>query len=710
MRRAERLGGPFVRQGFTIGNKILASSVLAGVGVFAAGASSWIAGALGLVGDEWIGVGAGAALGLLVALSGLLVSRMVGGAIGETLGEVARVRDAVAAGKLTIRGDAGRIDPEFRPIVLALNETIDAFASPFDKVLVGIERISRGDLPEHLTERFHGDLDRQRNALNAVIDVVIRRNTDIKTLIEAASEGKLDVRADVARYPGYNGVMMGRINTLLDAVVKPIEVAADRIRRHAEGENPPPIEDDLRGRFAELKASVNGLIEVSRQRNADLKLLIAAATEGRLDVRADPSRYKGQNGALIADVNAMMEKFVRPVRHAAETIDRMARGETPPPLEEKYAGEFGVLVENLNRCVQVIHTLLDEVDVVIQAGRAGDLGRRADAGRVPGDYGRILRGVNATVDAITSPLVEAAAVLASYAARDLRARMTEDYAGDHAQLKDVVNATGAALDAAIAQVVESVAQIQTASEQIASSSQAVAAGASRQAGALGDTNARLADVAAAGRRTSDEAQQAEALARAAQGAADRGSAAMGHMNGTIDRIRGAAEGTSVIIRDINEIAFQTNLLALNAAVEAARAGEAGRGFAVVAEEVRSLALRAKEAAQKTEGLIRESVKQAADGEQVARSVAATFDEIRGGVAKVAAIVLEISGSAREQAVGLEKISTAMADVDNVTQQNAASAEESSSVAAELSTQSGQLSDLVAAFQTDTTPRLTGRRG
>jgi methyl-accepting chemotaxis protein len=695
--------------GLTVGSKILASSILAGVGVVFVGATGWIAESLG-VGGAWVGVVAGAAVGLAVAFSGLFVSRLIGGAVDETLGEVARVREAVAAGKLSVRGDARRMDPEFRPIVEGINATLDAFAGPFEKVLVGVERISRGDLPEPITERFHGDFDRQRNALNGVIDVVIRRNTDIKTLIEAASEGRIDVRAEVSRYPGYNGVMMGRINTLLDAVTKPIEVAIDRIRRHADGEQVSLIEDDVRGRFAELKGSVNALIEVSRQRNADLQLLVAAASEGRLDVRADATRYRGLNGKLIADVNAMMEKLVAPVRQTAEAIGRLARGETPELLKDRYAGEFGVLVENLNRCVRVIHTLLDEVDVVIQAGRAGDLGKRADATRVPGDYGRILQGVNATVDAITAPLVEAATVLASFAARDLRARMTEDYAGDHAQLKQVVNATGAALDAAVAQVIESVAQIQSASEQIASSSQAVAAGASRQAGALGTTNGRLADIAAAGRRTSDEAQQAEALARAAQGAADRGSSALGQMNGTIEKIRSAAERTSQIIKDINDIAFQTNLLALNAAVEAARAGEAGRGFAVVAEEVRSLALRAKEAATKTEGLIRESVKQAAEGEQVARSVAATFDEIRGGVAKVAAIVQEINGSAREQAGGLEKISGAMSDVDLVTQQNAASAEESSSVAAELSSQSGQLSELVSAFQTDSAPRLPpGRR-
>ena len=102
---------------------------------------------------------------------------------------------------------------------------------------------------------------------------------------------------------------------------------------------------------------------------------------------------------------------------------------------------------------------------------------------------------------------------------------------------------------------------------------------------------------------------------------------MEQMTGAMAKIRASAEGTSEIIKDINEIAFQTNLLALNAAVEAARAGEAGRGFAVVAEEVRSLALRAKEAASKTEELIRESVKQAGEGELTARHVDGKLGEI-----------------------------------------------------------------------------------
>ncbi len=164
------------------------------------------------------------------------------------------------------------------------------------------------------------------------------------------------------------------------------------------------------------------------------------------------------------------------------------------------------------------------------------------------------------------------------------------------------------------------------------------------------------------------------------------------------RIRSSAEGTSQIIRDINDIAFQTNLLALNAAVEAARAGEAGRGFAVVAEEVRSLALRSKEAASKTETLIRESVRQAEEGEASSRNMAGKLGDIVGSVEQVASIVTEIAASAGEQASGIGQVQGAVSEMDKVTQQNAASAEESSSAAAELSAQAADLTAMLGTFR------------
>jgi methyl-accepting chemotaxis protein len=198
----------------------------------------------------------------------------------------------------------------------------------------------------------------------------------------------------------------------------------------------------------------------------------------------------------------------------------------------------------------------------------------------------------------------------------------------------------------------------------------------------------------------DNSERANGLAHAAGSAASGGAEAVEALQGSMGRIRTAAEGTSQIIRDINDIAFQTNLLALNAAVEAARAGEAGRGFAVVAEEVRSLALRAKEAATKTEELIRQSVKEATEGEVTAKHVAQKLGEIVQGVGKVTDIVSEIAATAKEQTSGIDQVNKAVTEMNKVTQQNAASAEESSSAASELSGQSEELAAMVGAFQLD----------
>ena len=679
----------------TVGTKVLGASVFAGLGAVGVGLVAWFAPRFG-GGPGWA-LAAGLVGGLGIAASGMVVASLVGRAIHDVLGEASHLRDAVRKGQLAERADVNHIDPEFRPIVVAFNETLEAFNGPFQKTSVALERFSRGDLPEKMATAFPGDFDRQRVGLNGLIDVVLMRNEDLRSLLAAASAGRLDVRADPRRYPGYNGKMIGGINDLLDTIVKPVEVAAGRLAQLASGEVPPRIDQDFQGRFGELKANVNRLVEVVEQRNRDLELLIRAATEGRLDVRADASRYQGRNGELIQGVNAMLDAIVRPLRRAEAALDQLAGGQTPSGLEQPWQGEFDALRRNLGRCAGSIGELVEQVGVAMAAGQLGRLGQRVDPARCQGAYAEVLTGVNGMLDALAAPVVEAVGVLSRFAERDLTPRMTGRYDGEYQRLQQAVNATGDALDEALGQVVGAVAQMSSASAQIASSSQAVAAGASTQAAALGSTGERVAAVAALSRRTSEHARQADGLVRAAQVSAEQGGAAVTQMTGAMASIRASAEGTSQIIRDINDIAFQTNLLALNAAVEAARAGEAGRGFAVVAEEVRSLALRSKEAAQKTESLIKESVRQAGEGEQVAKAVADRLGEIVRGVGKVTAIVGEIGGEADQQARGAVEVQAAVAEMDQVTQQNAASAEQSSSSAAQLAAQADQLSAMVSGF-------------
>jgi methyl-accepting chemotaxis protein len=343
-----------------------------------------------------------------------------------------------------------------------------------------------------------------------------------------------------------------------------------------------------------------------------------------------------------------------------------------------------------------------------QAATAGRLSERADLTDVAPEFRPVLEGVNHTLDAVLAPVDEANQVLEQLSQRDLRARMHGQYAGDHAKLKTSINATASTLHDTMAQVSSAAEQVSAAAGQIASSSQSVADGASSQASALEETSSSLESMSAMSRRNLESAEQANLLVQAAKAAASGGSEVVGHMTASMGKIRASAEATSQIIKDINEIAFQTNLLALNAAVEAARAGEAGRGFAVVAEEVRSLALRSKEAATKTEDLIRESVRQAGEGEGTANEVSRKLTEILTGVTKVSEIVGEISSSTKEQTAGVGQITQAVASMNSVTQQNAANSEESSSAAAELSSQSEELAAMVGAFHLAKSDSLSAR--
>ena len=237
-------------------------------------------------------------------------------------------------------------------------------------------------------------------------------------------------------------------------------------------------------------------------------------------------------------------------------------------------------------------------------------------------------------------------------------------------------------------------QTASASGQVAQSSQAMAEGASEQASSLEETSASLEEITSMTKLNAENANQAKGLAATANTSADKGSQSMSKMSKAIDDIKKSSDDTAKIIKTIDEIAFQTNLLALNAAVEAARAGDAGKGFAVVAEEVRNLAQRSAEAAKNTATLIEESVKNSENGVQISREVGTSLDEIAQSVKKVSTLVEEIASASNEQAEGIDQVNTAVSQMDQVTQSNAASAEESASASEELSAQAEEMNRMV----------------
>ena len=196
------------------------------------------------------------------------------------------------------------------------------------------------------------------------------------------------------------------------------------------------------------------------------------------------------------------------------------------------------------------------------------------------------------------------------------------------------------------------------------------------------------------KRNAENAQRAKELAGNARHAADTGVSDMSSMKTAMADIKTSSDDIAKIIKTIDEIAFQTNILALNAAVEAARAGEAGAGFAVVAEEVRNLAQRSAQAAKETAGKIEGAITKTAQGVTISNKVAISLEEIATRSREVDELVVEIATASTEQNQGIGQVTQAVAQMDQVTQKNAASAEESASAAEELNAQALAMQDNV----------------
>jgi methyl-accepting chemotaxis protein len=254
------------------------------------------------------------------------------------------------------------------------------------------------------------------------------------------------------------------------------------------------------------------------------------------------------------------------------------------------------------------------------------------------------------------------------------------------------------LYSAITRLEASSRNVAHSSGEINASSQSVASGVSEQAAGLEETSASMEETTSMIKATAANSNEADNLMKQTAEITERAKKSMEELIVSMGEISRASEETSKIIKTIDEIAFQTNLLALNAAVEAARAGEAGSGFAVVADEVRNLAMRATEAARNTASLIESTVEKVKRGEMIAGSSNQTFNEVAAASRKIGELINEISTASREQAQGVDQINKTITAMESVTQNNAASAEESAAASEELKVQASQMQEIVNALQ------------
>jgi len=641
------------------------------------------------------------------------------------------------AGEIDAAIPADRFQGAYRTMAEGVNTMVFGHIAVKKKAMACVAGLAAGDLDTPL-EAFPGKkafinahIEKLRHRLKALVE-------DANLLSRAAREGRLATRADASRHEGDFRRIIEGVNDTLDAVIGPLNVAAGYVDRIAKGDLPPVITDAYAGDFNTLKDNLNTTVVMMGDLLAETDKIIKAAREGRLETRADASRFNGGWHQLVAGVNETIDNIVGPLNVTADYVAKVSQGLIPPPITTAYMGQYDLIKTNLNAMVAMMTDLLRETEMLVEAALAGRLATRANAAPFVGGWFRLVDGVNRTLDGVIGPINEVVRVMATMEKGDLSTSITQEYQGDLQTLRNAVNNTARQLRDTLGVINRSSRTLASSAEGLTSTSETmsgnaatmtgqartaaaateqassnvknmaagveeISANAGMVASASEEISANLHTVGAAVEQMSSNMKAIATTSDRMTGSVNAVATAIEEMSASLNevskhsgqaaavatRAAGSAHSTAVtvdklgrsaqeigkVVDMIKGIAAQTNLLALNATIEAASAGEAGKGFAVVANEVKELA---KQTAAATED-IRAQVEDMQGNTQQAVQAIGEINQIIGEInlisTTIATAVEEQTATTHEIARSVGEAARGAGDVTRNVTQAAAGANE-----------------------------------
>ncbi|PPT96526.1 methyl-accepting chemotaxis protein [Xanthomonas arboricola pv. arracaciae] len=418
---------------------------------------------------------------------------------------------------------------------------------------------------------------------------------------------------------------------------------------------------------------------------------------GEISYRTDAQQFPGEYGHMVQDTNALVHAHVQTQLRMTEVMGSYAIGDLAPEIEQ-YPGEKAAITATMQQVKQNLRAINAQIQQLTQAACAGNFALRGQPEKFEHDFRLMVENLNTMMATSDTNLARFSDLLRCIADGDLTVRMTGNFHGVFASMRDDANSTVHRLTDIVTHIQTTSNSIGFAAEDIASGNQELSRRSEQQAASLEETAASMEELTSTVKQNAEHAGRANQLALGAAAIASEGRDVVGQVIEQMSGIEASSKRIADIISVIDGIAFQTNILALNAAVEAARAGEQGRGFAVVASEVRTLSHRSSDAAKEIKRLIDDSVQRVADGATLVHKAGTTMGEVVTSVQHVTDIMGHISAASQEQAGGIEQVNLTIAQMDETTQQNVSLVEAASTAARSLEAHSTQLTQAVEVFK------------
>ena len=308
-----------------------------------------------------------------------------------------------------------------------------------ERAMGHLTTMANGDLNQEIIIYRNNEISKMLVSMKTLQNSVQMLSMDTGMLITAAVKGDLTTRADAGRHQGDFQKIVAGINEIMDTVIGPLNVAADALFSFGSGIVPAEVTEEYQGDYARIKNGLSSVITAVKMRGQDLELLNNAALLGNLTVRADVTKYTGYNSKALTIVNEILDRLTIPLGVAATYVDRISKGDIPPKITQEYNGDFNKIKNNLNTCIDAINALTVDADVLAKAALNGNLMTRADVGRHQGDFRKIVKGVNETLDSVIGPLNVAASYVDRISKGDIPPKITDTYHGDFNEIKINLN-------------------------------------------------------------------------------------------------------------------------------------------------------------------------------------------------------------------------------------------------------------------------------